>query len=805
MKFSHRLGRVLKVAFAAFTCFGHAQLSHEQRQFEAYDCTSPQELRPVQQPPPKTCQDMEKAPVQQGKNESILVLQQATYRRQTAYRCKFVRTRVSHYCGDHDHQTFTPMMSKFAEQREVEPVLCRKMWRDKQYVGHHEKKFPLKVGPDNTFTELVVGTTSLYDNTDVQCVGGKTMHDGIPLLSMNVWEQQTIRLTEEIILVSESGDVTLHHAQIKLKCPFWDHECVYEQGTVYWKAPSPDEECKFHVIRKPSGVIVTGPSGTETFMSTDGAMVRLILKDTVTMCRGMGRRTNYRNLFVADPSQVELVSTKQIPLEEMSPLTYTNAQDDFLYSENNNFMVKEFRAVMAHQCSKDRSLSAGAGTSIEGTDGDTTSLGDGFMSTISGEVWYTYQCRLIVVVGQDTALCHSALPVELTANDRERMESALGVGMNKTGYPKEGLPPHLSRGPTGFFLEPHTRRVIHYGTVMPCTILRPLYVNTRGAWVQLDPKLDLTVEPETMVEYHQNEYVAGVPRKFDFGKSGIYDEEARRRFDIFTQTSRLRLDVGTTISYQTRTHVNPRHIAPSEMFVEVPKISFDLMARFGKFLDKWMVGVALISFACVIFKVCSFVIGVGARCMTAKKLFGWEWHMIAALCPSVMHWLVVRLGPRTNLRKRRKAPKGIPRVSYSAGNGGPDGDGSVAIFGLNEPRGEGEGDKSEEDEVTASATLVRNTRGGPIADPMYVQYNRRLREMNSPYYMMAQNTPTLVSSTVDPSAPPAATDPSMQLWINNEKKETENTILATTPMGPGAAGEFRDQDGAQTPAYPKQK
>jgi hypothetical protein len=84
------------------------QLGHDQRQFTAYDCTSPQELRAVTKAEPPQCQDRLDQDLVSQKNQTYLLLQKAIYRRQPVSRCKVLRTRVAHHCGDSDHQQFIP-------------------------------------------------------------------------------------------------------------------------------------------------------------------------------------------------------------------------------------------------------------------------------------------------------------------------------------------------------------------------------------------------------------------------------------------------------------------------------------------------------------------------------------------------------------------------------------------------------------------------------------------------------------------------------------------------------------------------
>jgi hypothetical protein len=99
---------VLTLALAVGVAKG--QLGHDQRQFTAYDCTSPQELRAVTKSEPPQCQDrLDQDPVSQ-KNQTYLLLQKATYRRQPVSRCKVLRTRVAHHWGPGSPDVHSPVL-----------------------------------------------------------------------------------------------------------------------------------------------------------------------------------------------------------------------------------------------------------------------------------------------------------------------------------------------------------------------------------------------------------------------------------------------------------------------------------------------------------------------------------------------------------------------------------------------------------------------------------------------------------------------------------------------------------------------
>jgi hypothetical protein len=123
---------------------GH--LGHDQRQFTTYDCTSPQELRAVTKAEPPQCQDrLDQDPVSQ-KNQTYLLLQKATYSRQPVLRCKVLRTRVAHHCGDSDHQTFIPQFSTFREELTLSAMKCQAMYHQEVWKDHWHTETPIARG-----------------------------------------------------------------------------------------------------------------------------------------------------------------------------------------------------------------------------------------------------------------------------------------------------------------------------------------------------------------------------------------------------------------------------------------------------------------------------------------------------------------------------------------------------------------------------------------------------------------------------------------------------------------------------------
>jgi hypothetical protein len=57
--------------------------------------------------------------------------------------------------------------------------------------------------------------------------------------------------------------------------------------------------------------------------------------------------------------------------------------------------------------------------------------------------------------------------------------------------------------------------------------------------------------------------------------------------DQWTQTRRLREDVGTVLSVQGSKFADPSQISPHNLWQEIPLVSFDFLGWLGDLLDQW--------------------------------------------------------------------------------------------------------------------------------------------------------------------------------------------------------------------------
>jgi hypothetical protein len=114
----------------------------------------------------------------------------------------------------------------------------------------------------------------------------------------------------------------------------------------------------------------------------------------------------------------------------------------------------------------------------------------------------------------------------------------------------------------------------------------------------------------------------------------------------FSQTRRLTNNVGTVLAEQGSKFTDPSHISHHDLWQEIPVVSFDFLGWLGDLLDHWGTMLAAITLLLVCFKALSFASGLLARCRAAHRIWGCQFHLLAAVLPSVLQWMAIQLGLR---------------------------------------------------------------------------------------------------------------------------------------------------------------
>jgi hypothetical protein len=116
--------------------------------------------------------------------------------------------------------------------------------------------------------------------------------------------------------------------------------------------------------------------------------------------------------------------------------------------------------------------------------------------------------------------------------------------------------------------------------------------------------------------------------------------------DQFTHTRRLGEDVGMILSVQGSKFEDPSHICHHDLWQEIPLVSLDFLGWLGDLLDQWGTLLAAVTLLLVCFKALSFISGLLARCLAAHRIWGYQFHLLAAVLPSVLQWMAIQLGLR---------------------------------------------------------------------------------------------------------------------------------------------------------------
>jgi hypothetical protein len=215
---------------------------------------------------------------------------------------------------------------------------------------------------------------------------------------------------------------------------------------------------------------VTSETGDSTYMSTDGYMVRLLLKEEpIAACERLVTGTNYPNLFLAKPQDNPSLGRRLHP-QDATIFTYINNQDDFLYHSSRGGKLEERAIIRAEFChrSQQQRLTAYASLAAEQRtqiDGHTASLGGGRFVTASGEAWFTYSCKALVVKAREVKKCMTALPIILST---KQYIEYLTIRRGPTNIITDAKLIETLRQNASLFVEPQTRVITTIGTEIPC-------------------------------------------------------------------------------------------------------------------------------------------------------------------------------------------------------------------------------------------------------------------------------------------------------------------------------------------------
>ena len=304
--------------------------------FTAYDCRRPKVISDIiRKPPNQDCA----APIRlSGRvNATFTVLQRETSSRFTADLCTVTEDRRVYGCGMFSHSTPLERYSYTMAPVRVTGEQCRRMKEENVYTdakGRQQRmQDTYQNGKYGTIFYNEVGTSDKEDGT---CSGGTwydeegEMHENFRV-SINI----RYRFAHAQMQISNARMYDMTHNK-RLPCHLRDGKCEGAiTGTYYWNSTSIPACPVAYTKQKVEGIIASeGTSDQRVFMSTDGNMIRLILKQTTSICNAIVTTTNYENIFLYDPtSSNKNPFLRAIAAADASIHTYVQNRDDFLYAD----------------------------------------------------------------------------------------------------------------------------------------------------------------------------------------------------------------------------------------------------------------------------------------------------------------------------------------------------------------------------------------------------------------------------------------------------------------------------------------
>ena len=633
--------------------------------FRAYDCSTPLEVTSLTTKAAPSCDHETTEPSPAARKYSLL--QRAPHIRFPVTRCQVVRTQIWHHCGMHSHSAIMPLEWTIEEEVHVAPEECRTAWETKKM------KIRTKTGKQVSHTLRLNGTsylrTSLAGQTysNMRCQGEEIqwshMQQHKPWkrngYGMIGYEHTKVMLHKVWATTDPTGIVTIEDDRVQLPCPLDHKGCITDRATTYvWDPPTEKDRCPFFLTRDVEGVEVPDEEGKPVFVSTDGSMLRLDRGSPQSHCGGIIYQTQYPQLFLAPrgPGVVVIPEFRRpVHPSVMSPTTYTNQQDSFIFHKLIEEMNERFMLAQKARC-EDAATKATAEYARRAAeqhailDGETVHIGRGQFVTASGEVWYHYQCYPVTVRARETEGCYSSLPVTLTQKDFDRYLQARGRPnatdpVSKTkGFTRRGTVFTAKRNQ--FFLEPRTHRLTTVAVPSRCvTPFVPLYQNQHGQWIAYDGRAFSRAPAPGTIEGTSWELTGPPPTPdYDFPTSGVYTLEQTEDMDSYRQVNTAGKGVVNVLGFQLDEQPEPdQPLNPSSFLPNLPALDDPI---FGSILNKFLSWVKVYGELCSIvvasllfFRLASWLVGIILRLSTISLSANPLMHILWACCPTVHGFL----------------------------------------------------------------------------------------------------------------------------------------------------------------------
>jgi len=524
-------------------------LGHYLNEFEAYDCSTPINLQTVRLPEEEDCQDRRASPITSTRNVTYYLLQKSEFYELPVRRCQRYITRLPFQCAMFDHVTPSTLDFIIKYPQPVTEWECQNMWETgKVQVKRRpeasillDEEFELNRPGHTQLNYELVGKT-YWNNGEIECEGTKyySKAQQAVMTSMTVFAKDDIELSEDTLRIDQEGHMStvITEDAFPTECDVRRGVCTTGTGTYIWDPPQGAQSCTVHKLRLVEGeeIMVTDGTKLTTIVTDNHAMIRMVVTSSTYLCDVPVLSTNFEQLYLIDmaPPHGALPAefNHELPDAAKSLALYFNQQSGWLHGAFAGQLHDYVHELLVKKCEEERitnqnQYAALAAHQKSMTEGTTVRLDPGVFATATGEVWKRYQCRPIVVIGENKPRCYDALPVRILPNDLLRISMIYNITEE-----------------TQFYMEPGSRRITMAATEVPCTShFAPLYQTRQKMWVQVMPAIVPARRPETIAQVEDSPYsqtYAVLLAGPDFQAGGIYTKEQIQRMEKFQRMHRVR-------------------------------------------------------------------------------------------------------------------------------------------------------------------------------------------------------------------------------------------------------------------------
>ena len=404
---------------------------------------------------------------------------------------------------------------------------------------------------ENRIYSSAVGSISTKGNWQAAfdkgyCKTGTATFKGEKFNQMVVSQHVVLLLKSYVALVDDDNTMHVPETNRHLDCSATAGQCQLARRSYYWNPPAMEPYCPLYQTRWVKGVTTEDEHARQVFTSTDGSMVRVLIKDKASFpACGADRvqQTNYHNLFLVSASSSNPYFLRKLPTREMSIVTYANNQDSFLYHDLKKKLKESHAATIHHDCvrrqqEQKQSLSGLVTEQVSLSEGISANLGNGYFASSAGDAYWRYKCKDILAYVRTTNRCYESVPVRLQPKDDYRYRKALKLDLN---------------GTVEYFLTPHSHMLTTTGIEVECVHARPsMYLGAYGQWILIRPQGNsITTEPRAIelkghtLEDDPPNDPNWEPLEAEYG--GIYLPEDIRTMEYQRQRQRAEKDVSLSL------------------------------------------------------------------------------------------------------------------------------------------------------------------------------------------------------------------------------------------------------------------